>query len=1562
MEAKDKKYSQGIEKSLASFDAVEEWADYIAFLSKLLKSLQQTHKTKHWIPHDLKISITLSKCLLPSLPSGVHQKTLEVYNYIFMELGIEKLSEDVNIWIPGILPIMQFASISIKPIIIDLYRNYLLTLPSSTLKNLVKPVLSYLLLSIDDERSEFFEASLSLVDGLQRKLDDDSLFWQSIFLIMIMSEERRLGCLVWCNKRFPNLNVLIESKEDIEPTLEYFQNELQNTLNSDQLAVITPEPGLLVRAFNHCLKSPNLLIQRGFFDLIIKNLQLNSTILQKITSESDLEDLLISALGCILKKDMSINRRIWTWFLGPETTTELHLNYFQINGSRLLSNGLLKLINAKYDQSPDHEQKISSFKMSLALMDRWEIGSEIIPKILVPFLKSIENSIRKKSYLYEEIFKSGEMLFDAIETITIYSQIFELIQNDELEFVNFILSNFNVNDEEMIIHQFPLLFITTLIKGSKENDQWIKLLELLDNLIPRRSYLPIEHADEDILKLENGEILAKIAKYYLQKEELPFKPAELSVITLELVSKLLIDNIKSDYLPQYVTLLNNTIDSIPNLSFTNDALIEILQKYEFNDSILQIAKIYPKLKFSSPFIKLEVLKKIIIQLSKLLQINGDRYQVEIVKTYQSLTLAVSPYYVEAAISSYLLSLANFSDRLQFFNYLWIHSTDSMLLDRPLNILLDELNSSNVGSTLRKWIIDNINKINKLFNLITFRLALNIGDSKLFTYNISLIYKVLQISPKILAEFNTQLIEGITFKEFTTGQLKKFLEKEQYDPQTLAVIFQMFEVLLNGKESSFEDHVTSCFFLTNDFINNYEDHEDYESVAIVLFDHLSQITKLLINKHSKVSHILIERKDDTQSYPFIIDFLISSFEKFNKPDLLNQWITLLTVSLKFQDEYIFEYIEPIIFRILNKIQTLYSLEYKNDVAISLLLSISEEVLSLFRTYVITIEINDDKSDKNDPGFFSSVVSGVIPEALRRTDSNSNNEDFNSRNRSVLIESFQKAISISFEIWESSDKILKLSGDSSSKYQSLKLKARSKSLLETLFKLEPIETVKVLINLKKDATNPQIILKLLHVLDGSRPQLTIPNIFKLILNNLKTSKSLEISSFLIDYTLSLEDDSMEDIYNASINFLKDLSSDFNSSKSVLLNVLKFLSIFSEKLSHSKFGDDKKIKREIYDYFSKILPITLNSFKNLDSNLINTNEEEITADERDAIYSNEEIYNSIKFISSKLEFIIHDIDKQITTVSTISNNLLIPVLKSKKFPNNISSYHLDLLDSLISKYNQSKNLKLLVNDIFNEPSFFNIKIEEIGQWNIIINKWIKDDSNEGINEWLSKLTQSSSTNLFNWNENEQLVKISILRRCSYLILIGSKDQYIVILKELFKKIDELGKQDLILSEIFFILRIILLKFSSIHLYDYWTFIYTLLQEYFFKILNKENLNLSTLLQACKLLDLLLILKFEEFQEWIFVIDTIDAIYRKNKSISLIDKINDEILTNELTEKSLLNKIDKGLKTPALLGITKIENINSLKSFFDGLSYYNYENVYNNSNVDFNSCEQDLYLDLFH
>ena len=78
-----KKFTSALEVALSSFDSVSDWADVIEFLTKIHKILSNFLPNCLSLPRKNLISKRLAQCLNPALPSGVHQKTLEVYSLIF---------------------------------------------------------------------------------------------------------------------------------------------------------------------------------------------------------------------------------------------------------------------------------------------------------------------------------------------------------------------------------------------------------------------------------------------------------------------------------------------------------------------------------------------------------------------------------------------------------------------------------------------------------------------------------------------------------------------------------------------------------------------------------------------------------------------------------------------------------------------------------------------------------------------------------------------------------------------------------------------------------------------------------------------------------------------------------------------------------------------------------------------------------------------------------------------------------------------------------------------------------------------------------------------------------------------------------------------------------------------------------------------------------------------------------------------------------------------------------------------------------------------------------------
>ncbi|GME90508.1 unnamed protein product [[Candida] boidinii] len=209
--SKEKKYFTNVEKALSYFESVDEWADYISYLTRLQKTIQSYRPEEtRWIPKDFEIAKTLSKCLSPKLPSGVHRKGLEVYSVIFDILGEANLGNDINIWLPGLLPLMPYASITVKPEILGLFSKYIAALDPSIIRVILKSVLLSMLAGLDDTTSESFGSTVELIESFKTHLKDDSHFWQCLFLSIITSPDKRTGAMEWCIKKLPSFTVIQE--------------------------------------------------------------------------------------------------------------------------------------------------------------------------------------------------------------------------------------------------------------------------------------------------------------------------------------------------------------------------------------------------------------------------------------------------------------------------------------------------------------------------------------------------------------------------------------------------------------------------------------------------------------------------------------------------------------------------------------------------------------------------------------------------------------------------------------------------------------------------------------------------------------------------------------------------------------------------------------------------------------------------------------------------------------------------------------------------------------------------------------------------------------------------------------------------------------------------------------------------------------------------------------------------------------------------------------------------------------------------------------------------------
>lgn len=416
---------------------------------------------------------------------------------------------------PGLSPALSYASLSNKPALLSLFETHILALGNSSLRPALKAIFLALLPGLEEETSEEFERTHSLLARLkialgqgqdtgapQRDTSNNQYYWQCLFLASITSNSRRQGALAFMVRNLPRLGSSRErhGSSGNEQGIDGGPPDLEDDVSAAVQAVINPEPGLLLRAFATGLRDEQLLIQRGFLDLLVTHLPLHSDVLQRIATRDDTDRLVAAAASVVARREMSLNRRLWTWFLGPELTSESqsstpviqkcpasgnvstsslealesHRSYFERFGLDSLVRSILKMIKSN---SIVPSEKARPFRICLSLMDRWEIGSTVVPQLLLPLLESLwrYQRIAASRESFEEVFRSASVFFDGVESGLIWGEIERVLTSSlgnhqtledhqgDLGLIYFIVTKFNVREEEMQTLHMPMITLVIVI-------------------------------------------------------------------------------------------------------------------------------------------------------------------------------------------------------------------------------------------------------------------------------------------------------------------------------------------------------------------------------------------------------------------------------------------------------------------------------------------------------------------------------------------------------------------------------------------------------------------------------------------------------------------------------------------------------------------------------------------------------------------------------------------------------------------------------------------------------------------------------------------------------------------------------------------------------------------------------------------------------------------------------------------------------------------------------------------------------------------------------------------
>ncbi|XP_070567212.1 protein DOP1A-like [Ptychodera flava] len=387
-DAKYRAYVAAVEKALKNFEYSSEWADLISALGKLNKVLQANSKYPV-IPKRLLIGKRLAQCTHPALPSGVHLRALETYDIIFKNTGSKRLAQDLFLYSAGLFPLLGNAAMSVKPVLLSLYEEHYLPLGEH-----LKPGLNGLLLGILpglEEGSEYYERTNSLLEqvcGVTDRISFHTALWDCVLSSPIARLPAITFVLSYVSKSVP-----------LEGQLYFMGNDTNR----------------MVTAISASLHDSSVLVQRSMLDFLLQCLPMHAARLEK----EDTVNVVMAALNVVLRRDMSLNRRLYAWLLGGDsnsisggqdyhprlrhadsisssitTISEEEASYFDLHSKEFLIESLkLRLhddeLNTAWGSGGEKIAALKPYRILISLLDKPEIGAAILEDILIEVFRSL---------------------------------------------------------------------------------------------------------------------------------------------------------------------------------------------------------------------------------------------------------------------------------------------------------------------------------------------------------------------------------------------------------------------------------------------------------------------------------------------------------------------------------------------------------------------------------------------------------------------------------------------------------------------------------------------------------------------------------------------------------------------------------------------------------------------------------------------------------------------------------------------------------------------------------------------------------------------------------------------------------------------------------------------------------------------------------------------------------------------------------------------------------------------------------------------------------------------
>ena len=346
---------------------------------------------------------------------------------------------------------------------------------------------------------------------------------------------------------------------------------------------------------------------------------------------------------------------------------------------------------------------------------------------------------------------------------------------------------------------------------------------------------------------------------------------------------------------------------------------------------------------------------------------------------------------------------------------------------------------------------------------------------------------------------------------------------------------------------------------------------------------------------------------------LLDCLTYGISSPNNHPVLEQWIKFLDNCLPFYSSNAFQVLMPLvdtfsrsIESVFQDLQAVFAGKPRSShgagepiTVLNALLNGLEQVLARGHDQLVQDEGHSVaiKSPEQVQGFFGNMVSGVFASEAQKFRPTTAN------NRLTVLLCFKDAVRVSFNMWSWGDGGLGPSPwnaaiPASFSYMSIRLRNRSRRILEHLFAAEALECLETLVEFWHKAESEghtaqaSAVFNLLHALEASRPKNTIPALFNAmysrtnpnVLDPIRKStltselSDINLAVFLVAYTRSMEDDALDEIWTDCMTFLRDVLGNPLPQRQTLPILVEFTAILGQKINNTNFGEQRKMRRDI------------------------------------------------------------------------------------------------------------------------------------------------------------------------------------------------------------------------------------------------------------------------------------------------------------------------------------------------------------------------------------------------